>query len=104
MNEKIKTLVTEEEIKTPATKAELKAEQDKLVKFQTYDLSRFTGQSYYINDGAQLYLILQPLYYALKRLRNTEKVVSWKSIDLSTKKLTAPTSTDNSFSPSIKWY
>ena len=104
MNEKIKTLVTEEEINTPATKAELKAEQDKLVKFQAFDLSCFIGQSYYINDGAQLYLILQPLYYTLKRLRNTEKVVSWKSIDLSTKKLTAPTSTDNSFSPSIKWY
>ena len=104
MNEKIKTLVTEEEINTPATQAELKAEQDKLVKFQAFDLSRFIGQSYYINDGAQLYLILQPLYYTLKRLRNTEKVVSWKSIDLSTKKLTAPTSTDNSFSPSIKWY
>ena len=104
MNEKIKTLVTEEEIKTPATKAELKAEPDKIVKFQTYDLSLFIGQSYYINDGAQFYLILQPLYYTLKRVRNTEKDVSWKSIDLSTKKLTAPSSTDNSFSPSSKWY
>ena len=36
------------------------------MKFQTYDLSLFIGQSYVVNDGAQLYLILQPLYYTLK--------------------------------------
>ena len=40
------------------TKAELKTEQDKIVKLQTYDLSFFIGQSYFFNDGAQLYLIL----------------------------------------------
>ena len=31
------------------------------------------------NDGAQLYLIFQLLYYTLKKLGNTGKVVSWKS-------------------------
>ena len=30
---------------------------------------------YFANAGAQLCLILQPLYYTLKRLDNTEKVV-----------------------------
>ena len=49
LNEKIKTLATEE-IKTLATKAELKAEQDKIVKLQTYDLSLCIGQSYFVND------------------------------------------------------
>ena len=57
-------------------KAELKAELDKTVKLQTYDLSLFIGQSYFVNDGA-LYLILQLLYYTLERLGDTEKVVSW---------------------------
>ena len=33
-----------------------------MVKLQTYDLSLFTGQSYFNNDGAQLYLIFQPSY------------------------------------------
>ena len=33
------------EIKKLETKAELKAEQDKLVKCQIYDLSLFIGQS-----------------------------------------------------------
>ena len=66
LNELIKTLASKKEIKTLARKAELKAEQDKIVKLQTYYLSLFIGQSYFFNDGAQLYLIFQTLYYALK--------------------------------------
>ena len=58
------------------TKAELKAEQDKTVKLQTYDLSPFIGQSYFVNDGTQLYVILQLLYHNLKILGDTEKVSS----------------------------
>ena len=87
MNEKIKTLATKEEIQKLAAKAELKAEQDKIVKLQTFDLSLFIGQNCFVNDRAKLYLILQPLYYTLKRLGNTEKVVSWKPKSLSTKNL-----------------
>ena len=44
------------------------------------------------------------LHYTLKRLGNTEKIASWKSKSLSTKKLTIPTTIDNSLFPSIKWY
>ena len=73
-------------MKMLATKAELKMEQDKRVKLQSYDLSLFIGQSYFLNDGAKLYLMLQPLYFntstSLKRLGVTEKVVSWKSIEI----------------------
>ena len=104
LNEKIKTLAAKEEIKKLAAKAELKAEQDKIVKLRTYDLSLFTGQSYFNNDEAQLYLILQPFYYTLKTLGNAEKVVSRKSKGLSTEKHTTPTTNDKSLSPSIKWY
>ena len=50
-----------------ATKTELKAGQDKIVKLQTYD-QRSIDQSYFVNDGTQLYLILQLLYYTLKKL------------------------------------
>ena len=46
LNEKIKTLITNKEIKKKkATKAELKAEQDEIVKIQTYGLSIFIYQS-----------------------------------------------------------
>ena len=63
-------------MKTLAMKAEPKAEQDKIIKHQTYGLSIFIGQSYFVYDRTQLYLILQLLYYTLKRLGNTERVVS----------------------------
>ena len=43
------------------------------------------------------------LYYTLKRLGDTEKIVSWKSKGLSAEKLTVPITTDKSLSPSIKW-
>lgn len=55
-------------------------------------------------DGAQLYLIFQPLYCTLKRLVDTEKVVSEKSKGLPPEIFTASTTTDNNLSPSVKWY
>ena len=61
-NKEKKPLATKEEIKILAAKAELKAEQDKRVKLQTYYLSLFIGQSYFNNDGAQIYLIFQAIY------------------------------------------
>ena len=51
----------------------------------------------FFNDRAQLYLIIQTLYYALKSLGDTQRVVSCKSKGLST-------TTGNSLSPSINWY
>ena len=49
-----------EEIKIVAT--ELKTEQDKIVNLQTYDVSFFIGQSYFINDGSHNYLVFQAIY------------------------------------------
>ena len=48
--------------------------------------------------------LLQPLYETLKRLGNTEKVVSWRSKGWLTKKLTASTTTGNSFLRSVNQY
>ena len=76
--------------------------QDKIEKLQTYDPSLFIGQSYFFSNGVQLYLTFQPLYNNLKRLGNTEKVVSWKSKDLSAEKRITPTSTYNTIIFSIK--
>ena len=60
--------------------------------------------NYFNQDGTELYLIFQTLYYTLKSLVDNEKVGSWKSKGLSAEKLTTLTTTDNSLSPSIKWY
>ena len=50
---KIKALAINEEIKTLATNSELKAEKDETIKLERYDLSLFIGKSYFDNDGAQ---------------------------------------------------
>ena len=47
-----------------------------LIVFDDMTISLFIGQSYFFNDGAQLYLIFQTLYHTLKRLEDTEKIVS----------------------------
>ena len=73
-------------------------------KLQTFDSSFFICQSFVFNDGGQLQVIFQPLYYTLKTLGDTEKIVSWKSKALSAEKRTTATTTDNSLSPSSKWY
>ena len=66
-------------MKKLATKEELKAEQRKLLKFQTFHLDYFFGKNVVINDGTQNYLIFSPLGYILKTLSRTEKILSWKS-------------------------
>ena len=73
-------------------------------KLQIFDSKLFIGQSYFGNDAVQLYSILQLLYCTLKRLGDTEKIVSWKSRSLPTKKLTTPTTMDNILSSLMKWY
>ena len=40
----------------------------------------------------------------MKRLRDTENIVSWKSKGLSAEKLTTSATTDNNLCPLIKWY
>ena len=96
-DDKLKNLnrkVTSNKSKHLLVENELKDLQDK-------DSSLFIGRSDFFNNGAQFYLIFQN---AIKRLDDTEKIVSWKSKDLSAEKLTTPTTTNNSLSPSIKWY
>ena len=69
----MKIIAAKEEIKTLSTKAESK--QSKM-KWQNLGLKSFYWSNVlYYNDTSQSYLILQPLYYNLKRQGNTEKNV-----------------------------
>ena len=45
----------DEKKKASATKAELKVEQDKIVKLKTYDYHIFISQSYFGYDATQNY-------------------------------------------------
>ena len=53
-----------------ATKSELKAEQEKILKLQAFDSSYFRGKSHFEDDGTQNYLVLQPMYRYFKNELN----------------------------------
>ena len=100
IDEKIKTLASKEETKALVTKAELKAEQDKIVKLQTYDLSPFIGQSYFNIDESLNYLIFQPTYKALTTFSGLTSTISeWNSRLFSNEKLTPPYTANKISSP-----
>ena len=48
-------------LETLETKAELQAEQNKIVHLQTFDSSSFCGKCYFENDENQNYLVFQPI-------------------------------------------
>ena len=58
--------------------AETKEIKNKYFTASDYDLSLFISRSYFVNDGAQVYLVLQLICYILKRLSDTEKVYIMK--------------------------
>ena len=64
-----------------APKAELKAEQDKIEKLQTYGLSHFLGKYFFDENGFQNMLFYQPTVdtLELKKDNDTHHVLSWKS-------------------------
>ena len=67
----------DEKIKTLATKAELKAEPDKIVKLETHDSSYFLVKIFFGDDGSQNMFVYQPTFVTLelKVSKNTEYVI-----------------------------
>ena len=53
--------------------------ENEIKRLQTFDSSYFRGKSHFEEDGAQNYLIFQPLYRYFKVVVNTDYVSSWKS-------------------------
>ena len=68
---------------TLATKAELKADEDEIVKFQGFDLIYFRCKVHFENDGAQKNLVFQPAYKYFKTVTDGNKITVWKSKGLS---------------------
>ena len=70
-------LATKEEIKKLATKAELKAEQDKIVKLETHDLSYFLGKIFLFfgYDGFQNLFVYQPTLSTLELKKKTRALI-----------------------------
>ena len=72
-----------------ATKVELKAEQDKLVKLQTFDLSYFLGIILFGDHSFQNLFVYEPALdtLQLKKQKGTDYILSWKSKRLYPSKL-----------------
>ena len=75
---------------TLGTKVELKAEHDKMAKFETYDLDHFLGQNVF-GDGSQNRFVYQPAVNTLelKTEKGSDYVIGWKSKGVYNSKLVA---------------
>ena len=63
---------------TLASKGELLAEQDKIVKLPTFYSSYFRGKSHFKDYGAQDYFVFQPSYKCFEQIGNVEQISAWK--------------------------
>ena len=73
-------------------------------KPQTFDSSLFIGQSYINNDGAQLYLIFQPIYKTITTFYDLPDIISeWECKGLSNEKIKPPFTAIKSLSPKLVW-
>ena len=94
----------EKKVAKLATKAELKAEKDKITKLQAFDSSYFRGKSHFEDDGIQNYLVFQLTCSYLKRIGNIDHILEWKSKILSDESINPPTTFNNSLAPSLNYF
>ena len=81
--------------------------ENEFKKLQTFDWRNFIGKNYFQEDGAQNYLVFQPIirYFKVNTIINaTDNVLSWKSKGLSAETIKPPTTPDNSLAPKINYY
>ena len=79
--------------------------ENEFKKLQTFDSSLFIGQSYFINDGAQLYLIFQSIYKTITTFSGLPDTISqWEYKGLSNEKIIPHYAANKSLSPELVWY
>ena len=64
----------------------------------------FIGKSSFEEDGAQNYLVFQPIKRYFKIISNTKYISSWQSKGLSDETIKPPATSYNSLTPSIDYY
>ena len=70
----------DKKIVTLVTKAELKAEPDKIVKLQALHSCYFGGKSQFEDDGMQNYLVFHSVYKYLKKIANSNHYHYYENI------------------------
>ena len=78
--------------------------ENELNKLKTFNLGYFIGKSHFEENGAQNYLIFQPLYRYFKVVANTDYVSLWKSKGLSDESIKPPTTSNNNLTPVLDYY
>ena len=81
--------------------------ENELKKLKTFDLSYFIGKNYFEGDGAQNYLVFQPIirYFKVNTIINVaDYVLSWESKGLSAETIKLPTTSDNSLTSTSSYY
>ena len=78
--------------------------QNQLKKLKTFDLGYFIGKNYFGEDGAQNYLVFQPLFRYFNVNNNTNIVLLWKSKGLSDNAIKPPSISNNSLAPTLNYY
>ena len=77
--------------------------ENELNQIKTFDLGYFIGKSHFEEDGVQNYLVFQPITPYFKVTGNTNIISSWKSKGLSAETINSPTTSDNSFAPTLSY-
>ena len=90
--------------KTAANKKKITSNENKLKKVKTFDSSYFSGRSHFEENGAQNYLVFQPINKYFKVIASTDYVSSWKSKGLSNETIKLPATSDNSLTPALSYY
>ena len=60
--------------------------------------------SHFKEDGAQKYLVFQPIIRYFKLIVNNDYILSWKSKGLSAESIKQPTTSDSSLTPRLNYY
>ena len=83
--------------------------ENELKKLKIFDSSYFNGKSHFEKDGAQNYLVFQPMYRLFKMIAgvgNGSYIYYWKSKGLSEEKINSIKTSNHSITPNLKflWY
>ena len=71
-------------------------------KLETFDSIYFCGKSHFEHDGAQNYLVFQPIYKYLEITPTTNTILSWKSKGFSDETIKPP-GTHTVFAPELSY-
>ena len=78
--------------------------ENRFKKLKAFGLDYFIGKSHFEEDGAQNYLVFQPIKGYFKIIANSEYISSWKSKGLSNETTTPYATSDNRITPLIDHY